>query len=226
MISKNQIARSYKFLDLDQRANAYLKTELENYSVVIHRDTEYPQPFLQRVLQRIDLSKGKVITCLPKRTNEEDVYSFSHAKINVARVGNLLSQGYLVEVESTREWLIDVFKAYLDSVPRAAVLFAQIYSLPEDPYFKETREKLLTTENEVFYVLSADDSSADRIKSVTKSSDGAHPPLLAFCSVLPEEFQRRGKLSADSLDFIVNNIKSIVLGAYDGDSYLVWNPDS
>src|SRR2546430_60654 len=83
------------------------------------------------------------------------------------------------------------------------------YSLPTDPYFATVKEKILSTDCEVFYFLTNEDSSLDKIRSVLKISDGAHPPLFAVCTTFAESLSNGGKLSEDNIKSIVDNINSI-----------------
>lgn len=222
MISNDQIIKDFKVFELDQRANIYLQEITKSYSTVVHGESEYPQFLLQKILQKIDLGNGKIITCLPKESKENDIYNFSHAQINIEKTGSLLSQGFVVEVESTRVWLINIFKEYLESTNNSAIIFAHIYSLPTDPYFQKTNVQILTTENEVYYFLTKEDTTFDRIREIILSSDGASPPLVAFCATLPANLKRGGRLSPEVISEIADDTTSVVISAYDGDGYLVW----
>lgn len=223
MISNDQIKKDFRVFELDQRANDYLAQIVRDHAVLVRKDKEYPQLFLQEILQNIDLGKGNVITCLPQSIKDDSIYQFEYAKNNVKEVKELLRKGSIVTVESTSEWLVQIFKKYLDSNSNGTVLFKDINPLPTDPYISKIKEKILITDSEVFYFLTNKDSSVDKIKAVMKISDGAHPPLLAVCSILSESLSGGGKLSGVEIQSIVKNIVSIAIAAYDGDSYLVWN---
>jgi hypothetical protein len=225
MTNDTKTNENFQILELDQRAHNYLKSIIEQYSLLIQGNEKYPQLFMEQILQKVDLIKGKVITCLPEGTKSDSIYEFEHAKKNVNEVGELLHRGYIVPVESTRGWLIQIFKQYLDSENKD-LIFKNIYSRPTDPYFATRKEKTLTTEHEVFYFLTSKEGTLDNIEALVQLSDGAHPPLFAVCSVLPDSLHKGGVLSSEDIIFIVNNINCIVISAYDGDSYLVWERKS
>lgn len=223
MTSNNPIIKGFKVFELDQRANTYLRETIEYYSLVFRGEIEYPQFLLQEIAKKIELDRGRVVTCLPNQSWGDDIYNFTQAKINVGKTSKLLSQGYIVEVESTREWLVTLLKKYLEFTSDSTVIFKQIYSSPGDSYFLKTKEKVLTTQNEVFFLLTSEESSVDRIRTTIKASDGASPPLIAICTTLPKQLKNGGRLSGEAIDLVVDNIKLIIISVYDGNSYLVWS---
>ena len=224
MISNDQIKKDFKVLELNQRANDYIKNIIEENAVLVRKDVEYPQLFLPLILKQIDLSKGKILTCLPKDIAEADIYQFDYAKNYVEEFAKKMRKGFAVPVENTAEWLLPIFKKHLEAVDNAAIIFKHIYRLPTDAYFTQGKEKskMLTTDYEMFFFLSRKDASVEKIRETLKRVGGAHPPMIAVCSTLSPQFNDGGKLTVTEIESIVNNIESIAVAAYDGDSYLVW----
>lgn len=196
MIPIDRINRDFKILRLDNRANTYLQEVIEYATLLNRSDVDYPQFLPAQILQKFDLASGKIITCLPNDTLEKDIYDFSRAKINTEESNRLLSQGHIVEVEDTSEWLVTVFKKHLDFCSDNAIVLKNIGSLPSDPFFNTIQEKTLTTDNEVFFFLTNDDGSVDKIRSIVKLSRGAE---FALCTRLPGFLRKGGELSEEHI---------------------------
>ena len=187
------------------------------------------------LLQRLDLESGAVTTFLPSDVSEEAATQFKWGgklyRDPATFVYHTEPDGSTTRwepVPNTDPWLASILREFLGAGPERVCVFENESALPSHPWLSLPRWAILQTlifENEVYHLLSNRDAeNEERILTTIRIADswlfiGAMTSL-SQASDLPLE---AGRLDDEALKMFAQRAERIVVGAYDGESYLIWS---
>lgn len=181
------------------------------------------------LLETLDLERGKLTTFLPPGVSEAEVYQFSYGgKLHQAeKRKTTLANGrsfYGAPVPNTDKLLISTIRAHLASTNSPFCIFEHQLAVPEDPWLSHKGLQIATTGRTVLLFLTAGQTDEELIRSTTKRARSAFPPLVGALARSPSEMMltNGARVEPDGLQRIAEQTEKLIVGAYDGESYLIW----
>ncbi len=179
----------------------------------------------QEVVKRIDFKQGDFFTILPKNAVISRLYKFSEGGIIPLLVlegetrFNLSGVAFTPrEIRSTDDDLVGFTIKYLKTNSKRFLFVDSYNESPNDSHMGIENTKPLFYKSEVHYVLDQD-NSANEIKNAIYKSDVIWHSLI----LLVEKFDEFPSYFDDDIfSQICSKIKYVILGAYDGESYIIW----
>lgn len=183
-----------------------------------------------------DLESGRVKTYLPTSVSDGESRRFTTggkvetptgpAENFVARDG---TRWVMIPKAETNLHLVRTIQAYLRGEGRRWCIFENATSRPSDVWILAGDDRIRVLGNEVYYLIGKDDAEDEaRILKTVRNADSAWRFACAMSSV-PEQvhFLEGGRrLKRDEVRVLAERAEKIVVGAYDGEGYLIWSKDS
>ena len=183
------------------------------------------------LLEREDLPSGSVITCLPQSVPVETLEDFGEGyklkrdpatfRYHTEPDGSITR---FEPVPNTDPWLVSVAQRFLRSASDRVCIFEHSSAAPGDPWLESSPMRALFFEGEVYPFLSNKDAESEDM--VLTTIRGAKSWLfygamtsLSSASDLPFD---RGTVGRELLETLARRAEKIVVGAYDHESYLIW----
>ena len=236
-------------IELDLRALEYVKDLLTNIAgiarwekkqekkpdgTIVVTDVPYDvrtDSLAHRLLKRQDLVKGKVIACIPRRTPQEALYHFREGVHLKAELNKIIgSKGRTQEMRSVPEedtyyWLLRVVMEYLGDEPDKVCMFDSWTKSPDDPALAKLDLPPHIFQNQVYFALFHKDANKKEIVS-SIIGHATEPFFFGVMSSFPAGSgldPKGGEITDDVLEVLAQRTEKIVVGAYDGESYLIWS---
>jgi hypothetical protein len=191
------------------------------------------------LLERRDLDGGEVVTFLPSNADLERISNFSQGGV-LPTPPPETHQHYttpdgtktvLVPVPGTSSHLVTTIQEFLKQGEGRICLFESAVARPTDGFLSSPNAqdlRVLTFEENVYYFLTEDDLDREKInKTVSYAISylviGVFAQLSKEDQFLPIEQQiTRGEITLDDLKLLAERTEKIIVGAYDGEGYLIW----
>jgi hypothetical protein len=187
------------------------------------------------LLETLDLEGGSVIACLPSNVSDRDALQFEEGVLPHPDPGTFRyltdkrgSTSMLVPVPNTDPWLVSLVQHFLSPSADRVCIFEEFYAEPSDPLWskKESKRQAASfVDDEVYYLLVSGDSEV-QIREAVGWSRCAWPGLLAAMTSMttdePISGDRRN-ISPALLKTLADRTERLAVGAYDGESYLIWS---
>jgi len=202
--------------------------KLDSRAIDYIRDTllEEGNTLSKLFISNQQLSLGNVFTIVPQNTSEEALYHFNYGimppgKKRRVKVGK---QYVIVEkVQTTDDWLIHWLYNQLKVNPNLIAIFEG------DVIFESSHclTSLMTYRREVYYyVIGGKDV---KVKSIKCALSMAKPfPIIGFVVSLNQDLlsaykkEKEVKIKKKDLELFSQNIKIAIIGAYDFESFIIW----
>ena len=187
------------------------------------------------LLQRPDLESGTVTTFLPSDVGKEAATQFKWGgklrRDPATFVYHTEPDGSRTRwepVPNTDPWLISILQEFLGAGGDRVAIFENEVALPGDPWLSLPRWDILQTVifgNEVYHVLSNRDAEdEERILTTIKGADSwLFIGAMTSLSEPPDLPLEGGTVDDEVLKTFAQRAEKIVVGAYDGESYLIWS---
>jgi hypothetical protein len=190
----------------------------------------------RHLLEALDLERGSVIACLPPNVGDQEALQFKeggklpHPDPSTFRylTDEQGRTSRLEPVPNTDPWLVSLVQHFLSQSADRVCIFEEFYAEPSDPLWskKESkREAASFVDDEVYYVLVSGDSE-EQLREAVGWSQQAWPALLAAMTSMtadePIPSDRRN-ISPALLKPLAGRTERLAVGAYDGESYLIWS---
>lgn len=184
------------------------------------------------LLEALDLVSGKLSTFLPPGVASEEVNEFfvggklpqpSDEKHTTVRLWN--EQLKAVPKPSLDGVLISIVEAHLKSGSGALCIFENALASPRDSWLKCTEIQTVTSESSVYHFLTPERMDRDLIELTVKKAKSIRPPLIGVLVRFPKPsgFQSEGSLGLAEFRKIAGQTEKLIVGAYDGEGYLIWS---
>lgn len=212
----------YKEFILGQVAIKFIKERL-SYG--------YNDNLSKYLLEKFNLDNGKVVTYLPYYVNQEPTIENLEGGIlpeppGEYMMGNDGKRHRVVLIPSTYDALVDIIKEYLDKGEKRICILEDAIQKPADPHVFDNPTEILIYNDEVYHILSGDNIEKEKID---KSINVAHTTyqFVGVLTYMPNEIRippKMGeKITLDNLKHFAEKTEKIIIGAYDGEGFLIWS---
>jgi hypothetical protein len=187
------------------------------------------------LLEILDLKSGELKAILPRGTAPDEVNQFllggklppTGKATTVELWGSRKFQA--IEVPNMNNALVSHIAAYLKSSDIAFCIFENALFSAGAAWLKQTSVQTVTFGSSVYHFLCAGQTGADLIESTLKRAKSVSPPTVGILSRLPQGCilnPQLGRIELAELRKIAEQCEKLVVGAYDGESYLIWSKSS
>lgn len=182
---------------------------------------------LANFLNRHDLDKGTASVWVPAGTPVDQAVEFeTGGKLRADPEERVqVEGGYAGPVHSYDLYLAALVERYLRETEGGICIFENLLARPSDPDLKDYELTLCTVSDEVYHVLTASadhariDATIAEAKSLPDLRAGALTTLGSDCDMY---LINGGEISESCLLGLAARAVIILVGIYDGESYLVW----
>jgi hypothetical protein len=175
------------------------------------------------VKRTVDLSKGKVFTWAPVGTRLPLPQNLAHGGLLAEPPPSTWRQttdGVAKPVASTSQALADEIETFLSGDPRRLCLLANENVDPGDRVAASYPAKAVYG-NELYHLIEGG-ASRDEVAGIVKLAKSVPVFVGVLSSSNAPAHALRGALSANLFQEIVANVDAIIIGAFDGEGFLVW----
>jgi len=187
------------------------------------------------LLEREDLASGSVITCLPPNVPVETLEDFGEGyklKRDPATFRYRTEpDGSITRwepVPNTDPWLVSVVQQFLRSGSGRVCILENSSALPSDPWLQSCHLPILIFDDEVYHFVSHKD--AENEERVLETIRTARSWLFyGVMTLLPKSDApslEAGTIDGEFLQACAQKAERVVVGAYDGESHLIWHRGS
>ncbi|MGH7203864.1 MAG: hypothetical protein ACREHC_05465 [Candidatus Levyibacteriota bacterium] len=155
--------------------------------------------------------------------------ALSESTVNIAKfVGEYhkTSNVKMTPVPNTDFWLSSLIESFITDKERSICVFENALAKPTDPWLVNRNTKILTFNDELYHFININNSTKNQIENTIREASSAYPPLIAILTV-PDvkinELNDSDKVNVDILKKFVKGTEKIIIGAYDGESYIIWS---
>jgi hypothetical protein len=185
------------------------------------------------LLQAVDSAAGKIITFLPSDISEETANQFTSGgklKEDLTPKKEMIksdeSKLTIVRTANTDFWLRSNIHLFLTSKDRPLCIFEDDLAKPTDPWLSSEKMQIFTLDDEVYHFLLSVDAEDEKIdQAIGKASSYL---FVGVMTSVPHETafpRRRQVITLEDLRTFSERTEKIVVGAYDGEGYLIWSKD-
>jgi hypothetical protein len=181
-----------------------------------------------RIVAQYSLDSGVVVAVLPEKVSNRQALSFETGGLvppsvderSIVLTHPTGSTSHLVPKPNTDGYLVSRIQEFLHRSPTSACLFEDQVSQPGDPFVSPDRGTIVIVDGVVYHILNSKrDDSATVMATIRAAKKGIHMMLGVLASAGVAE-------DGSSLDLeqVVLALDTIIVDAYDGESYLMWRP--
>ena len=210
-IEGEAMSTSFREISLGPEAIDYVRDRLESGNT------------LSTLLLKVhDLKVGRIVTKLPLVVDDEKAKDFETGGKLPPIVGEFTS---LEPVPNTDSVLLEEIRRFLTEADNNVCIFENASAKPGDPFLQSLQTRFSIFDNEIYHLLCPSDIDDDRI---LKTIGSARSWL--FIGAMTSASDARGglcsekkELSESDLNLLAERTKKIIVGAYDGEGFLVWS---
>lgn len=178
----------------------------------------------QQLLQSFDIKKGEIVTYLPSYIQENAVKEFYYG-------GKLLglkdySESSIKANDYPTTFLLSLIEKQLQSGDNSICIIENAIAKPQDQCLSLLNVKPKIYNDEVYHIFSAEDVVRDKIKNDFMQIKSV-PTFIGATIVLPinviKSFKLKRELNFEDFKTITSGIEKMFVGAYDGESYIIWS---
>jgi hypothetical protein len=184
------------------------------------------------VLKTIALEAGNVVTYLPIGTASSSIKQFRSGGIlgspsgaTATAVDQHKAPARFSAIPNLDNSLISIVTDHLKSTPSALCLFENRLAKPADPWLRHSKLHNVTLGTSVCHYLTSNDSfDAELVRLTINKSRSIRPPLLGVLAKLSGggATSQIGDVVGNDLKAIVGRMEKLVVGAYDGEGFILW----
>jgi hypothetical protein len=184
-----------------------------------------------RYLLDNDLSSARILTMLPRSVSpraalnlETGILAAPPSESHIPFVDKTGRKGRLVPKPNMDPALIDLVRNYLSVGNRRVMIFEDALARPTDPWFLKSPGHFLSFDNEILHIVAEEDAMNEQAIGDTIKRSRSWLFIGAMTS-FPERLRvadRVTKIDDSLLRALAKSSKGIVVGAYDGEGFVVW----
>lgn len=180
------------------------------------------------LLNMLNFGKGQFYTLLPNDAALEKIYEFSSGGVLpqneiLEGVNNSGQKYYYSETPTIKNELSEFIMKKMMRKDTSICLFEDVVRLPTYPHLEFFHKYGLVYSNEIYYFLRKDMACEETIISaINKANSLWH--LLFIVTELEDSDSIEQSISLENIRSFCCKIKLLILGAYDGEAYLLWEP--
>lgn len=177
----------------------------------------YGKTFSQLFLKGHSLNLGEIFSYFPHDIDLSGISNFRHSV--------LFSQHTKTSSYQSEDVLVAIIKQFLARGKNNICIFEDSNAKPTDPYFLNLKLDIpwLGHADEVYYILNNDMNAKEKIFQVIRHASSwlTIGALVSLRSEIKFSFAQK-KITNNQLKLLARDTTSIILGAYDGEGYLIW----
>ena len=213
----------YREIVLEPRAIKYIR-ECLGYGLTLSR----------YILENLDLDTGQVITAFPEDANLETIDRYEYGGIlptapesEWRRVTGKDGRRFImVPKYPFVSYPVSIIRSFLESDTGQICIFEEAMHKPSDPALQRRKSHFVTLQDEVYHLLTGREYSDKDIEQTIKEVGYDHPPLIGALASLPsaeDTSSIKKRITSDILIVLAKRTEKIIVGAYDGEGYLIWH---
>lgn len=188
----------------------------------------------RQLVERPDLQEGNVVTFLPKDARLDRILDFtSGGKLPEPKLND--SSQYVapdglrwkvIPKRNTDVCLVRHIRIFLNLGVDRICIFENPMALPTDPWVEKSTSPLLIFQNEVYHFLTTQKATDQDIHETIKQASSIYPPFLAVLTIVSDKHnfsKQKVSITSEEIRSLAAKTEEIIVGAYDGESYLIWN---
>jgi hypothetical protein len=167
--------------------------------------------------RRQGLKEGRVITRLPLGANTGELDKFEWG-------GKYPPAADAKGLPSARDDLVSRIGDFLKRKEGGVCIFENYLARRTDPALSRARSRVRLYGDEVYHVLTEEDAKPEPIKAAVAEAEGL-PIFIGALSTLPQGsriYSAQRELAGEELRALADRAEKIIVGAYDGEGYLIW----
>jgi hypothetical protein len=163
----------------------------------------------RRVLAAHQIAAGRMRTLVPAESAESVVEKFE--------------QGGLIRSPAAYEWYVDWVRKFLCSgADHLCVLENSMAQAGDSGLLDRRKSRLVLSGNEVYHVICAHEVTTENLKVAISEARSAWISL-GFMTHAPPSWNLSSRMfSPADLAYMAKNVEGVVVDAYDGEGWLVW----
>jgi hypothetical protein len=172
-----------------------------------------------------NLDGGSVVACIPAEADPERTEQFDvgHARESpedsVAFTSASGTRWRMTRKPNADAKLVDSIAAFLGEATDALCIFEHGLARRTDPFLERASFKVAFYGDEVYPFAAAGDDHV-RIGDAIRGATTAYPPLVG--ALTHGDLSTRADLGQTALASIAATAERIIVGAYDGEGYVIW----
>jgi len=188
----------------------------------------------RNLLGSVDFTKGKASTFLPESISQESLHDFEFG-------GKIPFEGepfYVANQSGGQDriqpaincdmQLIGLLNKFLKTQGDNVCVFEDFNMENTSDWIeswkKKSKSKLLILNEKVYHLLTADNAGHGEVKSVISAADSTWH-FVGILTKTTRNFKDQViEINPTDMDMLCHNLIGIVLGAYDGESFIFWTP--
>jgi hypothetical protein len=183
------------------------------------------------VLDFVPLQQGQVVSCLPQGVALTSLRDFrTGGKLPSPPVSEWQSTQredetlLMIPVPSTDDWLAEKVRAFLTGDPERLCIFEDALKRYGDPVLSKVPTRYATFDKEVYHLLLSVDAQQERILKAIRTARS----IPTFIGVMTKWVgsapnSHHTSISSSTIRSLAERAEKIIVGAFDGEGYLVWH---
>lgn len=203
-------------IQLDKRALKYVANELQ-----------YQNKMSGYLSSHLDLRKGNLTTFLPFKISDSQLYDFTTGGVlsTISKSTPILRDtAYLCEKKTNlASHLATIIHKQLSSYTDLYCIFDDVMMDPGDQDLTRFPKTHKVVENEVYHLIDQSNASLELLlDTINAVSVSWHFLCVIVETPVKNFFANKCNLSDKEFLSLFHNIKFVVVGAYDGEGFIIW----
>jgi hypothetical protein len=198
----------------------------ENAIAYLKKCLSHGKTIAKLLLERDDLDDGAIRSLLPKSVSREAVLDFESGgklpRTNTVRVPDKPSLRIELKANSDPALAAEILK-FLRNDAENLCLFEDALAAAGDPFLKSLDSRLWFYGDEVYHLITSTDSVTEKILQAIRPARSWLTIGVLTDGPPRNQYGDRGNLSFLDLNLLAQQAEKIIVGAYDGESYLIWS---
>lgn len=182
----------------------------------------------KKALKKINFNIGIFFTFLPLNITEKEALKFDIG-------GKLVGSNNKIKIDSDLTMiekpncdlnLVDEIRDHLQQKTENICVIENYLARPNDPWLNKSTSYLFFFEKEVYHLLLPNDADKDVILNAISESSSI-PIFIGFMTSIDPNIQKsigcKQYINEEILTIMAERAEKIFVGAYDGESYLIWS---
>lgn len=183
------------------------------------------------MLASLPLTQGRITTFLPPGVVPQSVEDFATGgklpTLPTSQWKGLKSRDetlLMIPVPTTNSWLVTKIKEYLLEAKDRICVLEDALKRPGDPVLGRLSTRYAIHDREIYHLLFQEDAEEQRILETLRAARSIPTFIGALSAWKGDPLKvRLGALSISQIKILANSTQKLVVGAYDGEGYLIWD---
>lgn len=174
---------------------------------------------LAKFLFEINFQRGTVFAISPKALDPSQLLQFKSGHFPQQPVGDVSPVA-----DSVDEVAAVIYK--LLGEPEKACFLENSLAVAGDPWLRNAKSRIATLGSEVYHVLLSEDRNEEVIENAIREARQIPAPIGAVGSLagsVESSIVMHRTLTKEALRDFAETVRSVLVGAYDGEGYVVWS---